>query len=153
MWIRSVFCRAELKLHWMTDLSTFPHNPLFFTLSAVLCVFFLPFHLCFPDIHLDMFLSRLRFCTFCLLRLFLSFPSWTLVFYSAGIGARNAVSLLHLHLHLSGKQTGYAVGIYWQCTGDFTPTEQISSLMPCSFSVIKWFIVIHPPHLNEWLKG
>lgn len=38
MWIWSVFCRAELELHWMTDLSTFLHNPLFLTRSA-LCFF------------------------------------------------------------------------------------------------------------------
>lgn len=91
---------------WPPDSSSQP----FILCSPCFLFSFPPASVCQTSIFTLFWLWTL-FCTFCLLHFFLSFPSWTLVFCSAGIRAGNAVSLLHLHLHISGKQIRAALGI------------------------------------------
>lgn len=51
-----------------------------------------------------LFVPSVSYFSFCV------FSCWTLVFSSAGVRAGNAISLLHLHLHISGKHNSAAVG-------------------------------------------
>lgn len=107
-------CAAEWSSSYTESLTSQLLSPPLYSRLSLLSGFVLPPSLLRrSDLHLNIVLFKLQSSNFCFVPFVPSFSNVFLylsppvppVFCSAGIRAGDAVSLLHLHLHLSGKET------------------------------------------------